>query len=88
MRLTRTMMLDVLRQDYIRTGWAKGLKEKTIIVTHGSLAAFGGSYYGENIRSAWHRSTHVSISREERLLYNFRNKLNHSRLCISNQSAD
>ena len=28
MRLTRTMMLEVLRQDYIRTAWAKGLKEK------------------------------------------------------------
>jgi peptide/nickel transport system permease protein len=25
MRLTRTMMLEVLRQDYIRTAWAKGL---------------------------------------------------------------
>ena len=27
MRLTRTMMLEVLRQDYIRTAWAKGLSE-------------------------------------------------------------
>ena len=34
MRLTRTMMLEVLRQDYIRTAWAKGLKEKVIIVRH------------------------------------------------------
>ena len=25
-RMTRTMMLEVLRQDYIRTAWAKGLK--------------------------------------------------------------
>jgi len=25
MRMTRTMMLEVLRQDYIRTAWAKGL---------------------------------------------------------------
>ena len=24
MRMTRTMMLEVLRQDYIRTAWAKG----------------------------------------------------------------
>jgi len=34
MRMTRTMMLEVLRQDYIRTAWAKGLKEKTIVVRH------------------------------------------------------
>ena len=27
MRMTRTMMLEVLRQDYIRTAWAKGLAE-------------------------------------------------------------
>ena len=27
MRMTRAMMLEVLRQDYIRTAWAKGLKE-------------------------------------------------------------
>ncbi len=34
MRMTRTMMLEVLRQDYIRTAWAKGLKENTVIVRH------------------------------------------------------
>ena len=34
MRMTRTMMLEVLRQDYIRTAWSKGLKERTIIVRH------------------------------------------------------
>jgi peptide/nickel transport system permease protein len=34
MRMTRTMMLEVLRQDYIRTAWAKGLKESTVIVRH------------------------------------------------------
>ncbi len=34
MRLTRTMMLEVLRQDYIRTAWAKGLKEKVVIMRH------------------------------------------------------
>ena len=28
MRMTRTMMLEVLRQDYIRTAWSKGLKER------------------------------------------------------------
>jgi len=34
MRLTRTQMLDVLRQDYIRTAWAKGLRERTLVWRH------------------------------------------------------
>ena len=34
MRLTRTMMLEVLRQDYIRTAWSKGLKERIVIIRH------------------------------------------------------
>ena len=34
MRLTRTMMLEVLRQDYIRTAWAKGLSEPVIVFRH------------------------------------------------------
>jgi peptide/nickel transport system permease protein len=34
MRLTRTMMLEVLRQDYIRTAWAKGLRERVIFLRH------------------------------------------------------
>ena len=34
MRMTRTMMLEVLRQDYIRTAWAKGLKERVVIMRH------------------------------------------------------
>ena len=34
MRLMRTTMLEVLRQDYVRTAWAKGLKERTVIVRH------------------------------------------------------
>jgi peptide/nickel transport system permease protein len=34
MRLTRTMMLEVLRQDYIRTAWSKGLAERVVIVRH------------------------------------------------------
>jgi peptide/nickel transport system permease protein len=35
MRLTRTMMLEVLRQDYTRTAWAKGLTERAVVVRHG-----------------------------------------------------
>lgn len=34
MRMTRTMMLEVLRQDYIRTARAKGLRENIVIVRH------------------------------------------------------
>jgi peptide/nickel transport system permease protein len=34
MRLMRTMMLEVLRQDYIRTAWAKGLNERVVILRH------------------------------------------------------
>lgn len=33
-RMTRTMMLEVLRQDYIRTAWAKGLREGAIVIRH------------------------------------------------------
>lgn len=40
MRMTRTMMLEVLRQDYIRTAWAKGLKERAVIVRHALKNAF------------------------------------------------
>lgn len=34
MRLTRSQMLEVLRQDYIRTAWAKGLRERVVIYRH------------------------------------------------------
>ncbi len=35
MRLTRGMLLEVLRQDYVRTAWAKGLAERKILLKHG-----------------------------------------------------
>lgn len=34
MRMTRSQMLEVLRQDYIRTAWAKGLRERVVIYRH------------------------------------------------------
>jgi peptide/nickel transport system permease protein len=34
MRLTRGMLLEVLRQDYVRTAWAKGLAERKIVFKH------------------------------------------------------
>ncbi|MAZ85737.1 MAG: glutathione ABC transporter permease GsiC [Hoeflea sp.] len=38
-RLTRTAMLEVLRQDYIRTARAKGLSERKVIYKHAFKAA-------------------------------------------------
>ena len=40
MRMTRTMMLEVLRQDYIRTAWSKGLDERVVVVRHALKNAF------------------------------------------------
>ena len=34
-RQTRSAMLEIIRQDYMRTAWAKGLTESTIIMRHG-----------------------------------------------------
>lgn len=34
MRITRSSMLEVQRQDYIRTAWAKGLPERAVIFRH------------------------------------------------------
>ncbi len=39
MRMTRTMMLEVLRQDYIRTAWSKGLRERVVVVRHATRNA-------------------------------------------------
>ena len=34
MRLTRSSMLEVLRNDYIRTAWSKGLRERAVVWRH------------------------------------------------------
>ncbi len=34
MRMLRTTVLDVLRQDYVRTAWSKGLKERAVLLRH------------------------------------------------------
>lgn len=34
LRMIRTSLLDVLRQDYIRTAWAKGMRERAIVMRH------------------------------------------------------
>lgn len=64
LRTVRTVTLDVMRQDYVRTGWSKGLKERRVIMKYafrnsmipvitqigGSIASLiGGSVVLENI---------------------------------------
>jgi peptide/nickel transport system permease protein len=34
MRIMRSALLDVMRQDYIRTAWSKGLPERAIVLRH------------------------------------------------------
>ena len=34
MRLTRATLLEVLRQDYVRTAWAKGARERSVVLKH------------------------------------------------------
>jgi peptide/nickel transport system permease protein len=33
-RMTRSTVLEVMREDYIRTAWAKGLRERMVVVKH------------------------------------------------------
>jgi len=40
MRLTRAQMLEVLRQDYVRTATAKGLAEGSVVIRHALKNAF------------------------------------------------
>jgi peptide/nickel transport system permease protein len=39
-RMLRSSMLEVMRQDYVRTAWAKGLRERTVIIRHAMKNAF------------------------------------------------
>lgn len=34
LRLTRAQLLEVLREDYVRTAWAKGLPERVVVIRH------------------------------------------------------
>ena len=38
-RVTRSSMLEVLRQDYVRTAWSKGNSEKAVILRHALKSA-------------------------------------------------
>jgi peptide/nickel transport system permease protein len=63
-RLVRSSMLEVIRQDYIRTAWSKGLSERLIVLRHalknsliavitligmGAASIFGGSVLIETV---------------------------------------
>jgi peptide/nickel transport system permease protein len=63
-RQARSSMLEVLRQDYVRTAWSKGLKERVVIIRHalknglipivtlagmGIASIFGGSVLIEQV---------------------------------------
>ena len=39
-RMTRSSVLEVLREDYVRTAWAKGLSEHVVILRHALKNAF------------------------------------------------
>ena len=39
-RQMRSSMLEVIHQDYIRTAWAKGLKERVVILQHAAKNSF------------------------------------------------
>jgi peptide/nickel transport system permease protein len=39
-RLMRSSMLEVIRQDYIRTAWSKGLRERNIVIRHAMKNGF------------------------------------------------
>lgn len=39
-RMTRSSLLDVLKEDYVRTAWAKGLPERIVVFRHAFKNAF------------------------------------------------
>ncbi len=83
MRITRTMMLEVLRQDYIRTAWSKGLKERIVVIRHAIKNALipvvtliglqlpilvgGAGDHGEHIQPAGVGSSHGGRAHRQRL---------------------
>ena len=57
-RVTRSAMLDVMREDYIRTAYSKGLREKAVIIRHALKNAFLPvltiSGWQVGVTSGWH----------------------------------
>ena len=63
MRLLRSELLEVLRQDYVRTAWSKGLRERVIVMRHALRNALApvitilgvliGVLFGGNVVLEW-----------------------------------
>ena len=51
----QSSLLEVIRQDYIRTAWSKGLRERVIVVRHALKNIFVPiiTVYGIGIRKLW-----------------------------------
>ena len=104
MRMTRTMMLEVLRQDYIRTAWSKGLRERVVVIRHtiknafipvvtliGLQFAHPGwwlRYHGEHLQPAGVRSSTAVCTRWQRLPVGLRSKPGFRRRGCGVQSND
>lgn len=80
MRLLRSELLEVLRQDYVRTAWAKGLRERAVLTRHAMRNAmapvvtiiglligvlFGGNVVLESMFSVPGAGQFIVISLEE-----------------------
>jgi len=71
MRMMRTMMLETLRQDYIRTAWAKGLSERVVVLRHAMKNALipvvemvGGGYRSSSAAQYLLRISSISPGRD------------------------
>lgn len=53
-RFVRSSMLEVLRQDYVRTARAKGLMERIVILKHALRNAFNAICNDSCFAIAWH----------------------------------
>ena len=52
-RMSRATMLEVLRQDYVRTAWAKGLTARVVLVRHALKNAFIPVMTLIGLQAAW-----------------------------------
>ena len=55
-RQTRSSVLEIMRQDYVRTAWSKGLKERSVVMRHAlKNATYPGDYPGRAWCCQYHR---------------------------------
>ncbi|MBI2906365.1 MAG: ABC transporter permease [Chloroflexi bacterium] len=66
-RMTRSCMLEVLRQDYIRTAWSKGLRERLVLSRHAlknamlPVVTVGGWQFGVHLGGSVIQETIFSL---------------------------